>query len=282
MTSKSDADVLLKYLKYKGSLANTTKKNYRYGLKMLSKYSKKIGSSLLTITEEEISSFIGQYDHKSTKESYRIIFNVFYKWCVKKKLRDENPVEEIKVSHGKKKILEPMKTVNYRRIKKRCQGLREMTIVNCLWYTGVRGRELRYLRIEDIDLKRNTISISNSKTTSGYRQIPIHSNFKFLLEQYLRKRAELKTDEIWLFLTKHGTQFRERTLIHLITHLQNDLDYQFTCHDFRRAFITRLYNKTKDLVLCQRLAGHASIKTTQRYIIDDIEDHVRKFNSLNF
>ncbi|MHA2030594.1 MAG: tyrosine-type recombinase/integrase [Candidatus Kariarchaeaceae archaeon] len=282
MTSKSDADVMLKFLQYKSSLSKTTQRNYRYGLKQLSRYSEKIGCSLLSITEEEISGFLGLYDFKSTKETYRIIFNIFYKWCVKKKLSSENPVEEIKVTHGKKKIVEPMKTIDYRRIKKRCQGLREMTIVNCFWYTGVRAKELRYMRLEDIDLKKNMISISKSKTTSGYRLIPIHPNFKFLLEQYLRKRMNLKINEPWLFLTKHGTQFRERTLIHLITHLQYDLEVQFSCHDFRRAFITRLYNKTKDLVLCQRLAGHASIKTTQRYIIDDIEEHVRTFNSLNF
>ena len=70
--------------------------------------------------------------------------------------------------------------------------------------------------------------------------------------------------------------------MHFVTLLQKDLDRSFTAHDFRRAFVTGLYRKTKDLVLCQRLAGHASIKTTRRYIIDDIEEHMRKFNSLNF
>ncbi|MCH8906319.1 MAG: site-specific integrase [Candidatus Heimdallarchaeota archaeon] len=83
-------------------------------------------------------------------------------------------------------------------------------------------------------------------------------------------------------MTKRGTQFSESALIQFIRNVQLDLGFRYSCHDFRRAFVTRLYRKTTDLVLCQRLAGHASIKTTRRYIIDDIEEHMRKFNALNF
>ena len=150
------------------------------------------------------------------------------------------------------------------------------------WYTGVRAKELRSLRIQDIDLNRSLIFVSNSKTTSGYRTLPIHPNFRKLLEKYLKRRTEIDTELLWLFLTKRGTQFHDRTLVHFVTQLQKDLDLSFTAHDFRRAFVTRLYRKTKDLVLCQRLAGHASIKTTGRYIIDDMQEHIQKFNELNF
>lgn len=278
----SDEELIELYLKYKSSLSAFTQKNYHYVLKRVSRYFNLQKISLLDTTEEDITRFIAQYDFRSTKETYRVSLNVFYKWCVKRGYRSENPIDEITISSGKKKIVEPMKSGDYSRVQKRCQGIRELTIVNCLWYTGMRGKELRFLQIEDIDLTRGTIQISNSKTTSGYRIIPIHPSFKSLLDKYLRKRLTLRTEENWLFLTKRGTQFQERTLVHYIQRLQSDLEIRFGCHDFRRAFITRLYRKTKDLVLCQRLAGHASIKTTQRYIIDDIEEHMQKFNSLNF
>ncbi|MHA2170663.1 MAG: tyrosine-type recombinase/integrase [Candidatus Kariarchaeaceae archaeon] len=110
----------------------------------------------------------------------------------------------------------------------------------------------------------------------------VRSNFKLLLEKYMKRRIEIETDVETLFLTKRGTPFKERTLVHFINQLQLDLEQYFTCHDFRRAFITRLYSKTNNLVLCQSLAGHASIETTRRYIIDNFEEHQRKFNSLNF
>ena len=53
-----------------------------------------------------------------------------------------------------------------------------------------------------------------------------------------------------------------------------------TCHDFRRAFITRLYHKTKDITMCQNFAGHTSIETTRKYILDDKELQQRKFNEI--
>ena len=138
------------------------------------------------------------------------------------------------------------------------------------------------MRLKDLDLARGLVHVSNSKTTKGYRIISIHPNFKRLLEKYIKRREQIPSNLPWLFLSKRGTQFSERTIIHLIKSLQCDLNTSFTCHDFRRAFITRLYKKTTDLVLCQRLAGHASTQTTRKYIIDDIDEHMTKFNSLNF
>lgn len=164
----------------------------------------------------------------------------------------------------------------------RCEGLREMTIISMFWYTSVRSNKLRGMKVEDINLDKGLIHITTSKTMNGYRIIPIHPNFKKLLSQYIRKRITLRTSYKELFLTKKRSTFSESTIIHLVYYLQRDLGISFSCHDFRRAFITRLYRKTRDLVLCQRLAGHASINTTRKYILDDIEEHMRKFNGINF
>ena len=175
-----------------------------------------------------------------------------------------------------------MQDKEFREILSRCEGLREMTIVSMFWYTGVRAKELRGMKIEDMDVEKGLIHITNSKTITGYRIIPIHPNFKKLLSQYLKKRRSIINDENSLFLTKKGSSFSESTIIHLVSYLQRDLVINFSCHDFRRAFVTRLYRKTKDLVLCQRLAGHANIGTTRKYILDDIDEHMRKFNGINF
>ena len=195
---------------------------------------------------------------------------------------EDNPVEDISMSSGKKQVIFAMKVKDFIEIQHTSQSLRQLTILSCLWYTGMRSKELRFLKLDDIDLKNGVIRISHSKTVTGYRTIPIHPSFRPLLTKYLQKRVSLDVDPDWVFLTKRGTQFSGRTFVHFITQTQSDLNSHFTAHDFRRAFVTRLYRKTKDLVLCQRLAGHASIKTTRRYIIDDIEEHMRKFNSLNF
>ena len=275
-------EVIGKYLKVKATLSPTTLRNYRTLLHQFLKFCQDQGLTLFTVSEQHIAEFLSGFEFRTTKESYRTILNIFYKWCFKHHLVDHNPVEDILITNGRKNKQDLMRESDFKKILTRCEGLRELTLVNMLWFTGLRAKEIRSLRLLDIDLDRGLIFVSHSKTSNGYRQLPIHPNFRGLLEKYLKRRIEVPSELTWLFLTKKGTQFSDRTLVHFISQLQLDLDTNYTCHDFRRAFVTRLYRKTKDLVLCQRLAGHASIKTTRRYIIDDIEEHMRKFNSLNF
>ncbi|MCH8906320.1 MAG: site-specific integrase [Candidatus Heimdallarchaeota archaeon] len=108
-------------------------------------------------------------------------------------LIDHNPVEEIRITNGKKNKQELMRDSDFKQIMSRCEGLREITIVSMLWFTGVRAKELRFLRIEDIDLDRGMLFVSQSKTITGYRSISIHPNFKSLLSKYLERRQNIQT-----------------------------------------------------------------------------------------
>ena len=278
----SDDEIIEHYLKYKSNLSPQTLKNYKYCLHKFQKFCITRKISVISVDGHLISDFLALYAYKTTKETYRVTLNIFYKWCIKNKGIEDNPVEDISMSSGKKQAMVAMKVRDFIEIQRKSPSLRQLTIVSCLWYTGMRSKELRFLKLDDIDLKNGVIRISQSKTVTGYRTIPIHPSFRPLLGKYMHKRMILDIDIDWVFLTKRGTQFSDRTFVHFISQSQVDLKSKFTAHDFRRAFVTRLYRKTKDLVLCQRLAGHASIKTTRRYIIDDIEEHIRKFNSLNF
>lgn len=281
----NDEELIEYYIRTKSTLSPKTPKNYRVLLTQFFNYCYDYGKSMIKVSEIEVSDFIANFEYKSTKDSYRTILNIFYKWCFKHRLIDHNPVEDIVIKSGKRKKQVLMQDKEFKDILSRSEGLREMCIVSMFWYTGVRAKELRGMKVEDIDLEKGLIHITNSKTMNGYRIIPIHPNFKNLLSQYIRKRNTLKTSFKELFLTKKGSTFSESTIIHLVSYLQRDLfknGKSFSCHDFRRAFITRLHRKTRDLVLCQRLAGHASINTTRKYILDDIEEHMRKFNGINF
>jgi len=282
LSRMNDEQLIEYYLKLKITLSKTTLRNYKALLRQFSEFCVDRGSRIRDATQIDIGEFLNQFEYRSTKDTYRIILNIFFKWMFKHHLINYNPVEEIRITNGKKNKQELMRDSDFKQIVSRCEGLREITIVHTLWYLGLRAKELRGLRLEDIDLDRGMLFVSQSKTINGYRSIPIHPNFKSLLSKYLTQRQNIQTTKPWLFLTKRGTQFSESALIQFIRNVQLDLGFRYSCHDFRRAFVTRLYRKTTDLVLCQRLAGHASIKTTRRYIIDDIEEHMRKFNALNF
>lgn len=48
--------------------------------------------------------------------------------------------------------------------------------------------------------------------------------------------------------------------------------HRLTTHSLRHYFITRVHNKSKDLILTQRLARHKNVRNTQRYIFTDQEE----------
>ena len=126
------------------------------------------------------------------------------------------------------------------------------------------------------------VPFSKGDSATGIREIPIHADLKYVLTKYIKKSKKVrkinKTTSKLLFLNKHGKPIKERTLQALVTKLQAKKKY--TAHDFRRAFITNVYNETKDIVFAQELAGHCSIETTRGYILTNGIDRNRKFKAL--
>jgi integrase/recombinase XerD len=49
------------------------------------------------------------------------------------------------------------------------------------------------------------------------------------------------------------------------------IDKPITPHSFRRSFATLLHNKEVQLTTIQRLLGHESIQTTEKYIHNDFD-----------
>ncbi|MCE7735441.1 MAG: hypothetical protein GPJ54_11225 [Candidatus Heimdallarchaeota archaeon] len=47
-----------------------------------------------------------------------------------------------------------MRIREFKGLLPKCEGLREMTITSMFWYSGVHAKELRGMKIEDIDLER--------------------------------------------------------------------------------------------------------------------------------
>ena len=278
-----DYSVLIEYfVKSKNQLTQTTQRNYTTLLHLFLEFCEQIGLDLLLITGEEIMQFLNRYTLKSTKVTYYVILHLFYRWCIENHLVYNNPFRDLKPPNGKKKQRQSLSESEFALMLQHNPKIRDVCLLSTLWYTGMRGKELRNLRIIDIDLQRNLIYVSKSKTFSGQRYIPIHPKLRQVVLDYIRFRKSLRSKLPWVFLTKDYRKIADRTIIGYISKYQNYLPFHYTCHDFRRSFITRLYNKSGDIILCQRLAGHVDIKTTQLYIISDIQRDATIFNNIDF
>jgi integrase/recombinase XerD len=127
---------------------------------------------------------VDQYrsERKVTCELKTIYDNIktirrFLKWCVSRRLLRKNPLDEYKV---KKPVPEPKGGPSLMQIAQILETAAEpvKSAFMTLAYTGMRPRELRNIRREDIDLVGNWIYIRSRKgaetKTRRSRKVPIH------------------------------------------------------------------------------------------------------------
>lgn len=162
--------------------------------------------------------------------------------------------------------------------------LRDRTILETLYATGVRCSELTHIKINDINFDHKTILI----TGKGNKQriVLFGNKAKELLLNYIQQEraADLKhADFEYLFVTTHGTRVMDR----MVQQMMHDLSKQFpfkkiiTPHKLRHSFATHLLNAGMNLRALQELLGHASLSTTERYTHVTSKDLKELYHTMN-
>lgn len=147
-------------------------------------------------------------------------------------------------------------------------GVRDRTMLEVLYATGLRVSELVTLRREQVNLRQGTVRI----TGKGDRQrlIPVGEEALVWLERYLAtSRPEILNgrDTAYLFPTSRSECMTRQAFWHLIKRYAKkaDIDHSLSPHTLRHAFATHLLNHGADLRVVQTLLGHSDLSTTQIY-----------------
>lgn len=157
---------------------------------------------------------------------------------------------------------------------------RDIALLELLIGTGVRVSELVSLTTEDIHLtERNGsqnysyIVVRNGKG-GKYREIPLNSQVKKALEEYLAIRPSLPHDRI--FIGQRGPLRRE-SVDKIIKKYCRIADIEeISAHVLRHTFCTRLMSENVPIPVISKLAGHSSIQTTMNFYV-----HVTRNDKIN-
>lgn len=140
-----------------------------------------------------------------------------------------------------------------------------------LYSSGLRVREACSLRCSDIQMSRNRIRIPVSKSRSE-QFAPLNEHALRLLISYWKSLPKDKRPygDQWLFPCTRKTQnpmppaYAERMILKIEKSL--GWPHRFTCHTFRHAYATFLYEDGADIIQIQKLLRHKSLASTMIYV----------------
>ena len=148
-------------------------------------------------------------------------------------------------------------------------GLRDRTILEVLYSTGLRRMEICRLDLAHVDQAEGLVRVEQGKGRKD-RLVPIGPRAVEWLRRYLtesRLTFEPQPGESAVFLNYFGRRISGQVLGRAVRQLvrRANLGKPGSCHLFRHAFATELLRNGCDLRHIQAMLGHASLETTQLY-----------------
>jgi len=149
-------------------------------------------------------------------------------------------------------------------------GIRDRAILETLYSTGLRRLELVKLRLYDLDIERQQVTVRDGKWHKD-RIVPIGERALLWVEKYLADVRPLLAPprEDAFFLTNIGEPFTPDSMTQLargyVEKAQLPGGKRGACHLFRHTMATLMLEGGADIRFIQAMLGHASLQTTQIY-----------------
>lgn len=202
----------------------------------------------------------------------------FYRFLMRNGIVEKNPLEKVTLPKRRKRLPvfvseEPLKRLlDEFDFGDDFNGIRNRTIIEMLYSTGMRRAELTGLKCADIDFYNKTVKVTGKRNKQ--RIIPLLSAFIPRLREYMAKRKEkYGIDEGWLFLTDSGSKLYDRyvyntvkSYLSLVTTIEKK-----SPHVLRHTFATHMLNRGADLNSIKEFLGHANLSATQVYTHNTFE-----------
>jgi integrase/recombinase XerC len=273
----SDAvDKFLHYLKVIKDASEHTLRNYSIDLKSLYEFKKSETMRVTSIDRKEIRTFIAYLSDsgisKRTIARRLSALRSFFKYCIREKYIDKSPLEDIELPKIERKI--PV-TISYEQVKtlfaqpdiEDFLGLRDRTMMELFYSSGLRLSELAGINHEDIDMSGLLIKIRGKGKKE--RIVPFTQNAAHWITQYIGHpdRHFVQKDEHAVFLNNKGERITTRSIDRLFQKYlkMSGLSQHITPHTIRHTIATNLLENGMDLKTIQLLLGHSSLATTTIY-----------------
>lgn len=282
--SKAKTD-FLEYLEIELGRSQKTVANYGHYLTRLEDYSGDI--NIEDIDQEMLRKWrlwlnrlgtnVSDELQKNTINYHLIALRSFLKWCAKRDI-SALPADKIELAKTNRKQVSFLSTEELNNLFAQpnistIQGLRDRSILELLFSSGLRVSELTGLNKEHVNLKKREFTVRGKGQKD--RPVFISSVSAEWLEKYITKR----NDTITALFIRHGKnqqtedrtgdykRLTPRSVQRMVSRyaLLAGITKHVSPHTLRHSFATDLLMNGADLRSVQALLGHSSIATTQIY-----------------
>ena len=266
------------YLIVERSLSGNTKDAYLEDLAKLLSYfaTENIEAENATLTDLEcfVTSLVEL--GISARSQARIISGIksFYKFLILEDAIPDDPTELLECPSLGRHLPEVLSIEEIDAIEAQIDtstptGRRNLAIVEMLYSCGLRVSELSNLKISNLALDQEFISVFGKGDKQ--RLVPIGEGSIDIVKDWINDRMEMDnvkdSERDYLFLSNRGKHISRITIFVLIKDLAEKagITKNISPHTFRHSFATHLLAGGANLRAIQEMLGHESITTTEIY-----------------
>jgi integrase/recombinase XerD len=259
-------------------LSRNTGVSYGRDLRKFHAWLSERGMDLLSATSKDISGFLkAEREEGLAVRSYTrglIALRGFYKYHLKKGDLKVSPCADVDIPRMVRKLPE---FLTFEEVEKLLnapktdepKGLRDKSMLETLYATGLRVSELISLRLDDINLQGGYLTAFGKG--SKERLVPLGESAMVWIKRYVEEsRPSFLKGRLnkYLFLTRRGTRMTRQNFWVIIktAALKAGVERsKIKPHIIRHSFATHLLEGGADLRMVQAMLGHADISSTQIY-----------------
>ncbi|HXV59655.1 MAG TPA: site-specific tyrosine recombinase XerD [Vicinamibacteria bacterium] len=269
-------EAFLHFLEVERGLSPLTIAAYRRDLEKLAVYTERKGKSLESVDVSDLREFLRNLHREglSLRSIARTASAVrgLYRFAAAEGNIATDPAEQVDSARLGRPLprylsLDEVDSLLAMPDTATAEGLRDRTMLELLYATGLRVSELVTLEIKDLHIETGYL-VCRGKGRKE-RIVPFGRSAKRWLDRYLaRARPELSRLPVeGLFLSRRGTMMTRQRVFQIIQGYgrRAGIRKRLSPHVIRHSFATHLLERGADLRSLQLMLGHTNIATTQIY-----------------
>jgi len=273
--SKQIIDSFLDAIWMERGLSENTLSAYRSDLYKFSLWLQHQKINLVKVESTDVLAYLALAESKSVRTIARRLSSLrrLYEYLLREDQIKHNPVSTVDAPRLGRSL---PKTLTESEVEalldapdiEQVTGVRDKTMLELLYATGLRVSELVGLTVQQINLRQGVVRVTGKGNKE--RLVPMGEEANQWLDRYLSSaRSEILNHALSdaLFPSNRGRAMTRQTFWYMVKRytVVAGIKKTLSPHVLRHAFATHLINHGADLRVVQMLLGHSDISTTQIY-----------------